>query len=316
MIYYLGLGGNLGDRIKNLRATIESIKKTEGVKLLQISSFYETEAWGVFNQPDYLNACVKISTEFEPLKLLDEMQKIEIELGRVRKEHWGARTVDIDILLADDLKINCERLQVPHKFLFERDFVLIPLAEIFPALKFNLHGDRVKKVFGSPKDFNLKFVACVDKTFGIGYKNKLIFNIPADLKSFRALTLNNTVIFGRKTLQTLPDLKPLAGRRNIILSRSAKKIPDAEIVESVEELFNKLNPAENNFVIGGGEIFTELLPYAEEIFLTVVDAEKVADTFFPKFENEFNLVEVKQFSAEQNFEIRKYCRRKYPQHFN
>ena len=308
MIYYLGLGGNLGDRIKNLRAAIEKIKNLEGVKLLQISSFYETEAWGVENQPDYLNACVKISADIKPLKLLDELQKIEIELGRVRLEHWGARTVDIDILLADDLKVNCERLQIPHKFLFERDFVLIPLAEIFPALKFNLHGDRVEKVVGSPKDFNLKFVACADKNFGLGYKNNLPFKIPADLKNFRDLTLNNTVIFGRKTLQTLPDAKPLAGRKNIIFSRNTKKIPDAEIVASVEELFCKLNPAENNFVVGGGEIFAELLPYAEEIFLTIVDAEKVADTFFPKFESEFNLVEVKKFSAEQNFEFRKYCR--------
>ena len=308
MIYYLGLGGNLGDRIENLRAAIESIKKIEGVKLLQISSFYETAAWGVENQPDYLNAAVKISTELKPLKLLDELQKSEIALGRVRLEHWGARTVDIDILLADNLQINCERLQVPHKFLFKRDFVLIPLAEIFPALKFNLHGDRVKKVFGSPKDFKLKFVACVDKNFGMSYKNNLLFKIPADLKNFRALTLNSTVIFGRKTLQTLPESKPLACRRNIIFSRTTKKIPDAEIVASVEELFNKLNPAENNFVIGGGEIFAELLPYAEEIFLTVVDAEKVADTFFPNLESEFKLLEVKKFSVEQNFELRKYCR--------
>ena len=306
MIVYLGLGGNLGDRIKNLRAAVEMIKKISGVQLLKISSFYETEAWGVKNQPDYLNACVKISTDIEPLNLLDELQKIEIALGRVRLEHWGARTVDIDILLADNLKINCKRLQIPHKFLFQRDFVLIPLSEIFPALEFKLHGDRVKKVFGSPKDFNLKFIACVDKNFGLGYQGQLLFKIPADLKNFRELTLNNTVIFGRKTLQTLPNLKPLADRRNIIFSRSLKKIPDAEVVTSVEELFYKLNPAEKNFVIGGEEIFTELLPYAEKIFLTVVDAEKVADKFFPEFESEFKLVEVKNFSAEQNFEFRKY----------
>jgi len=306
MIYYLGLGGNLGDRIKNLRTAVEKIKKVDGVKVLKISSFYETEAWGVENQPDYLNAAIKISADLEPLKLLDELQKIEIELGRVRLEHWGARTVDIDILLAEGLEINSDRLTIPHKFLFQRDFVLIPLSEIFPALKFNLHGDRVEKVFGSPRDFKLKLIACVNKNFGIGYKNNLLFKIPADLKNFRTLTLNNTVIFGRKTLQTLPDAKPLASRRNIILSRTAKKIPDAEVVGSVEELFYKLSAQEKNFVIGGGEIFSELLPYAEEIFLTVVDAEKVADVFFPEFENEFKLIDVKNFYAEQNFDFRKY----------
>ena len=289
MIYYLGLGGNLGDRIKNLRAALEMIKKISGVKLLRVSSFYETAAWGVENQPDFLNAAAKISTELEPLRLLDELQKIEIKLGRVRKEHWGARTIDIDILLAENLKINSERLKIPHPYLFERDFVLIPLAEIFPKLKFNLHGDRVEKIFGSPKDFKLKFVACVDKNFGIGYKGQLLFKIPEDLKHFRELTFGNTVILGRKTLETFPNKKPLEGRRNIILSKTLKKIPGAEIAASIEELFEKLSPCEKNFVIGGGEIFTELLPYAEEIFLTVVNAEKKSDTFFPTFYEEFNL---------------------------
>ena len=309
MICYLGLGGNLGDRIKNLRSAIEAIKKISGVKILKISSFYETEAWGVKNQPDFLNACVKIFSELEPLKLLDELQKIEIELGRVRLEHWGARTVDIDILLIDDLKINSERLQVPHKFLFERDFVLIPLAEIFPQLKFQLHGDRVKKISGSPADFKLKFIACVDKNFGLGCKNNLLFKIPEDLKNFRELTLGNTVIFGRKTLLTFPNSEPLQGRRNIIFSRTEKKIPNAEIVSSVEELFCKLNPAEKNFVIGGGEIFSELLPYAEEIFLSAVEEEKFADIFFPKFESEFILTEEKIFCGEKKFALKKFLRK-------
>ena len=305
----MGIGGNLGDRIKNLRAAIEMIKKISGIELLKISSFYETEAWGLKNQPDFLNACVKISADLEPIKLLDELQKIEIELGRVRLEHWGARTIDIDILLIDNLKINSARLQIPHKFLFERDFVLIPLSEIFPELNFELHGDRVKKIFGSPKDFKIKLVACVDKNFGLGYKNNLLFKIPQDLKNFRELTLKNTVIYGRKTLETFPDAKPLQGRRNIIFSRSIKKISDAEIVSSVSELFDKLNPAEKNFVVGGAEIFSELLPYAEEIFLSVVNAEKQADVFFPKFEDEFKLIDEKKFVGETDFTLKHFIRK-------
>ena len=294
----------MGDRIKNLRGAIELIKKIPQVKLLRVSSFYETAAWGVENQPDYLNAAVKISTDLEPLKLLDELQRIELELGRVRLEHWGARTLDIDILLAEGLKINSERLQVPHKFLYERDFALIPLAEILPTLKFNLHGDKVQKVFGSPCDFKLKMLACVDKNFGLGFGGELLFKIPEDLRRFRELTLGNTIIFGRKTLQTLPNAKPLEGRRNIIFSRTLKNFPDAEIVGSVEELFNRLSAQEKNFVIGGGEIFSELLPYAEEIFLTVVDAEKTADVFFPAIDN-FELAAVENF-FDKHFEFRKY----------
>lgn len=302
MIYYLGLGANLGNCEQTLRRAIERVKKIPAVKLLRVSSFYETEPWGVENQPNYINAAIKISTELEPLAFLDELQRIEFELGRIRRKRWEARIIDIDILYG--AKISCERLTVPHKFLFERDFALIPLAEIFPTLKFNLRGDKVIRVAGSPIDFKFKLVACVDKNFGLGKDGKLLFHIPEDLKNFRRLTLGNTIIFGRKTLETFPNQQPLDGRRNIILSRSLKNISGAEVVGSVEELFNVLDTAEENFVIGGAEIFNELIPYATEIFLTVVDAEAEADTFFPSVD-EFTLRDVKTFAG---FEFRRYTR--------
>ena len=90
MICYLGLGANLGAREKTLRRAIVLIKKIPALKLLRVSSFYETEAWGVVNQPNFINAAIKISTELEPLALLDELQRIELELGRVRREHGEA----------------------------------------------------------------------------------------------------------------------------------------------------------------------------------------------------------------------------------
>ena len=315
MIAYLGLGANLGDRVKTLRTAIERIKKIYGVELLRVSSFYETAAWGVTNQPDFINAAVKIKTTLEPIELLNAVQKIENELGRVRREHWAARTIDIDILLIDDLKINSPRLIVPHPYISERDFVKIPLAEISPC-KFNLSGDRVEKIFGSPIDFELKLIACVDKNFGLGYEGKLLFRIAEDMKNFRALTLNNTVIYGRRTLATLPNCKPLDSRRNIIFSRSLENIEGAEIVHGVEDLWDVLSITSYklqatryrlNFIIGGGEIYTELLPYATEIYLTVVDAEKISDVKFPPFADEFELVDVKHFDG-KNFEIRKYVR--------
>lgn len=279
MIYYLGLGANLGTREKTLRRAIECIKKIPAVKLKRVSSFYESEPWGVEGQPNYINAAIKIFTELEPLALLDELQRIELELGRVRREHWGARTIDLDILYGAE--ISCERLTVPHKFLFERDFALIPLKEICPSFNCNLRGDKVIRVQGSPIDFKFKLVACVDKNFGLGKSGKLLFHIPADLKNFRRLTLGHTIIYGRRTLETFPNQQPLDGRRNIILSRSLNKVSGAEVVGSVEELFDVLDVAEENFVIGGEQIFNELIPYAAGIFLTVVDAEMEADTFFP-----------------------------------
>ena len=302
MIYYLGLGANLGERTKTLRRAIERIKKIPAVKLLRVSSFYETEPWGVVNQPNYINAAVKISTELEPLDLLDELQGIESELGRIRHEHWGARTIDIDILYGAE--ISCERLTVPHKFLFDRNFALVPLKEIFPALDCKFHGDKVIRVAGSPADFNFKLVACVDKNFGLGKNGKLLFHIPADLKNFRALTLNHTIIFGRKTLETFPNQQPLDRRRNIILSRTLKKISGAEVVGNVEELFDKLDAAEENFVIGGAEVFSELIPYAAEIFLTVVDIATAADVFFPSVDD-FISDAAQIFDG---FEFRRYTR--------
>ena len=302
MIYYLGLGANLGEREKTLRRAIECIKKIPDVKLLRVSSFYETQPWGVEGQPNYINAAVKISTLLEPLTLLDELQRIEFELGRIRREHWGARTIDIDILYGAE--ISCERLTVPHKFLFERDFALVPLKEIFPALNCKLHGDKILRVAGSPIDFKLKLVACVDKNFGLGYKNNLLFHISADLKNFRALTLNHTIIFGRKTLETFPNQQPLDGRRNIILSRSQEKISGAEVVRNIAELFAVLDTSDKNFVIGGEQIFSELIPYAAEIFLTVVDAKVNADVFFPPVD-EFILADVETFSG---YEFRRYTR--------
>lgn len=304
MICYIGLGTNLGERERTLRQAIELVKKIPNVKLLRVSSFYESEAWGVVNQPDFINAAIKISMELEPLALLDELQRIETELGRVRREHWGARTIDLDILLIEGREISSERLTVPHKFLFERDFALIPLKEICPSFKFRLHGDKVVRAEGSPTDFKLKLVACVDKNFGLGYKNELLFRIPEDLKNFRRLTLNHTVIYGRRTLETFPNQQPLDGRRNIILSRSLKNLSGAEVVGSVEELFNVLDAAEENFVIGGEEIFNELIPYATEIFLTVVDAEVQADVFFPNVD-EFTLKAAQIFDG---FEFGRYTR--------
>jgi len=304
MICYLGLGANLGDRQRTLRRAIERVKKIPAVKLLRVSSFYETEPWGVENQPNFINAAIKIFTPLEPLALLDELQRIETELGRVRRERWEPRPIDLDILLIDGRKISSERLTVPHKFLFARDFALVPLKEIFPAFDAKLNGDKISRAAGSPIDFNLKFVACVDKNFGLGRGGKLLFKIPADLKNFRRLTLGHTIIFGRRTLETFPNGRPLDGRRNIIISRTLKNFSGAEVVDGVENLFGVLNVAEENFVVGGAEIFSELIPYATEIFLTVVDDETAADKFFPDI-SEFNLVAAQIFDG---FAFRRYTR--------
>ena len=303
MIYYVGLGGNLGERELTLRRAIERVKNLPNVKLLRVSSFYETQPWGVTNQPNFINAAIKISSELEPLALLDELQRIEADFGRVRLERWAARTLDLDILLAER-EISCERLTVPHPLLFERDFALVPLKEICPSLDCKLHGDKVSRVEGSPVDFKLKLVACVEKNFGLGMNGQLLFRIPEDLKRFRKLTLDRTIVFGRKTLATFPNQRPLERRRNILLSRSVEELSGVEVVGSIEELFNALDASEETFVVGGAQVYDELIPYAAEIFLTVVDAEVQADVFFPNAD-EFILCDVETFGG---FEFRRYTR--------
>ena len=304
MICYVGLGANLGERDLTLRRAIERVKKIPATKLLRVSSFYETEPWGVTNQPKFLNAAIKISTDLEPLNLLDALQRIELELGRIRRERWGARTIDLDILLIDGREISTERLTVPHPLLFERDFALVPLKEIFQTLDCKLRGDKIIRATGSPTDFKFKLIACVDKNFGLGCGGKLLFRIPADLQNFRRLTLGHTIIYGRKTLQTFPNRRPLDGRRNIILSRTLEHSDGAEVVGGLEDLFGALNVAADNFVIGGAEIFGELIPYAAEIFLTVVNAEVAADVFFPSTDD-FILRDMKTLDG---FEFRRYTR--------
>ena len=126
---YLGLGSNLGDSKQTLHDAIESINLIESVGVAQRSSFYQTKAIGP-EQPDYINACIHISCEICPQALLTELQKIELAFGRTRDIRWGARTLDIDILLFNDEIIETESLVVPHPRLHERLFVLVPLNDI------------------------------------------------------------------------------------------------------------------------------------------------------------------------------------------
>lgn len=133
-IAYIGLGSNMGDKVGNINKAIAALGKISGNKVLAVSSFYETEPVGDIDQDWFINAAVKIDTGLTPRELLEILLKIEKELGRVRDARWGPRTIDLDILLYDDLALNEEGLVIPHPYLHERRFVLAPLAEIAPGL--------------------------------------------------------------------------------------------------------------------------------------------------------------------------------------
>jgi 2-amino-4-hydroxy-6-hydroxymethyldihydropteridine diphosphokinase len=131
---YLGLGSNLGRRLENLKKALRQLTSTEDIIIRAISAVYETRPVGGPEQGPYLNACVKLETALSPTKLLLAMQTVEDNLGRVRKERWGPRTIDLDLLIYENILINSPLLELPHPRIVERDFVLIPLAEIAPNL--------------------------------------------------------------------------------------------------------------------------------------------------------------------------------------
>ena len=132
---YIALGANLGDREANLRQAIQCMESARGVQVLQVAGFMENPAvGGPEDSPAYLNTVVRIQTFLLPLQLLDLLQTIERELGRVRLVHWAPRTIDLDLLVYGDQVIDSPDLVVPHPRMHLRDFVLQPLAEIAPDL--------------------------------------------------------------------------------------------------------------------------------------------------------------------------------------
>jgi 2-amino-4-hydroxy-6-hydroxymethyldihydropteridine diphosphokinase len=126
---YLLLGSNLGDRLQNLKIAADKIQEKIG-QIIKMSGIYETEPWGVKNQPDFLNRAILIQTNENPLEMLDKILQIEQELLRVRTEKWGERIIDIDILFIENGVFISKELTVPHPFIQDRKFTLLPMAEI------------------------------------------------------------------------------------------------------------------------------------------------------------------------------------------
>ena len=128
---YLSLGSNIGNRQEYIESAIELVGKTEGIKILKKSGLYETSPVGYVEQDLFLNAVIKIKTDFSEREILKIINKIENEVDRKREIRWGPRTIDIDILIFSDKKINETDLIIPHKEMLNRLFVLVPLIEIY-----------------------------------------------------------------------------------------------------------------------------------------------------------------------------------------
>ncbi len=131
---FIGLGSNLENPVTQVTTALLELERLDQCRNLIHSSLYRSDPVGPPGQPDYINAVASLETSLQPLELLDAMQAIEQQHQRVRIQHWGPRTLDLDLLLFGDQLINNDRLTVPHSYLQERNFVLFPLAEIAPNL--------------------------------------------------------------------------------------------------------------------------------------------------------------------------------------
>jgi len=136
----LSIGSNLGDRLSYLQGAVDALNVATGTQVHSVSSVFETDPVGGPEQDDYLNAVVVLKTILSPQQLLEVTQKIEIAANRVRGEHWGPRTLDIDILAMDNEQFETERLTLPHPRAHERGFVLMPWSELDPDYVIPGHG--------------------------------------------------------------------------------------------------------------------------------------------------------------------------------
>ena len=152
---YLGLGSNKGNRLAYLLDAVNQLSLDDKIKVISVSSVYETKPFGNVEQSNYYNAAILINTDYNPLKFYYRIKEIEKIVGRTVSERWGAREIDIDILLFNNLVYKDETIEIPHKELLQRDFVLIPLIEIDPGL---VHPVSKENLFSSSEKMKEKFI--------------------------------------------------------------------------------------------------------------------------------------------------------------
>ena len=148
-IVYLSLGSNIGDRVAYIQQAVKLLQENPDFKLVRSSTLYETEPWGNKRQNWFINAVIEAKTKLSASELLKFCLEIENKLGRVREgvPHWGERAIDIDILFYDNEIINTSELIIPHKFLHERAFVLVPLLELIPEFKHPIFNKTVEELY-------------------------------------------------------------------------------------------------------------------------------------------------------------------------
>jgi dihydroneopterin aldolase/2-amino-4-hydroxy-6-hydroxymethyldihydropteridine diphosphokinase len=138
---YVALGSNIGDSKAHLDGAVEALRADEKIRVLKVADYLVTKPYGGVEQDDFLNSAAEIETLYSPEELLDKLHEVEYAHNRTREIHWGPRTLDLDILLYEDVVMDTPDLTIPHKDMHNRDFVLKPLAQIAPYEKHPVLGD-------------------------------------------------------------------------------------------------------------------------------------------------------------------------------
>ncbi|MBE2255653.1 MAG: 2-amino-4-hydroxy-6-hydroxymethyldihydropteridine diphosphokinase [Ignavibacteria bacterium] len=152
MRVFLGLGSNVGDKIKFIKSAIEEISKLDKTNLTKESSYYETEPWGLREQDDFINSVIEITTELEAKDLFMELKNIEKKLHRKNRGKWEQREIDIDILFYGNEVLKNETINIPHKEIENRKFVLIPMSEIDDNFIHPEKNKSIKELLKETKD--------------------------------------------------------------------------------------------------------------------------------------------------------------------
>lgn len=139
----IGIGTNIGDRYTNIKNAVSALELVPGVSVIRESSVYETEPWGYTDQNGFYNNVIEVETEKSPQALLGICLGIEAGMGRIREFKYGPRVIDLDLLFYEDSVFDTEELKLPHPLIGERDFVLVPLAELFSDM--NIYGFKYKE---------------------------------------------------------------------------------------------------------------------------------------------------------------------------